>query len=97
MEAYTGLLRDGTSGEGYYIITVSHPEEEVRQFVGLLYPLTWEFREEYCLYAGQQRTDEVADETVNGPVISGTYSDYRVDGAFQTGFKFTHFNESNCN
>ena len=78
---------------------MNHPEEEVRQFVAWIYPLTWEYREEYCLYAGSTQAGpiyEVDDDNLNAPVIMGSYAEYRVDGAYETSFVYSHFDEANC-
>ena len=97
VEPYTGLLRNGSAvPDGYYTITVNHPNE-VRSFTGWLYSLTWEYREEYCLYAGNQQAGPIYEiETPNDPVIEGGYSEYQVTSSNETDFEFSQFDESLC-
>ena len=86
-----GVVRDDT-----YSITVNYPGQR-RQFVGFLYPLTWEFEENQCLYVGNGQgapIDEV--ESPNDPVIYGNYSDYKVDSIFGTEFDYDHFDSARC-
>ena len=86
-----GLVRSDT-----YTITVNHPGQQ-RQFVGFLYPLTWEFEENQCLFVGNGQgapIDEV--ENPNDPVIYGEYTDYKVDSIFGTEFDYGHFQSSRC-
>ena len=72
----------------------------MRSFVGMLWPLTWEYREEYCLYTGNGQAGplDVADAKggPNDPVIEGEYFRYKVDNNFDTDFEFTHFEETRC-
>ena len=87
---------DGTVHSDTYKITVNYPGQ-TRQFVGFLYPLTWEFDERPCLYVGNGQggpIDEVADP--NDPVLQGEYTDYIVDSLFSTDFAFGHFETSRC-
>ena len=86
-----GVIRDDT-----YDITVNYPGQQ-RQFVGFLYPLTWEFEENQCLYVGNGQggpIDEV--ESPNDPVLYGEYSDYKVDNIFGTEFDYDHFESARC-
>ena len=99
VEPYTGPVQPDSSSDGYYVITTNHPDEGMRQFVGWIWPLTWEHRSEYCLYAGQYQGGplyEIVDDSVNNGVIFGTYDDYEVDSSYATDFAYSHFNESQC-
>ena len=99
VEPYTGPVQEGVNGDNYYVITTNHPDEPQRSFVGWLWPLTWEYKLEYCLYAGQNQAGplyEILDDTVNSPVIFGEYTDYRLDTPYATNFSYSHFEESNC-
>ena len=87
---------DGVVRSDTYTITVNHPGQR-RQFVGFLYPLTWEFEENQCLYVGNGQggpIDEVDDP--NAPVLYGDYTDYKVDSIFGTEFDYGHFQSSRC-
>ena len=87
---------DGVVRSDTYNITVNYPGQQ-RQFVGFLYPLTWEFEENQCLYVGNGQgapIDEV--ESPNDPVIYGNYSHYKVDSIFGTEFDYDHFDSSRC-
>ncbi len=99
MERYTGPVRDGANCDSCYVITTNHPDEPPRSFVGWLYPLTWEYRREYCLYAGENQAGplyEILDDSMNSPVIFGTYRDYIVAEPYATDFNYSHFEESRC-
>ena len=68
-----------------------------KAFTGVFYPLSWEFKDQPCIYAGNRQggpIHEVLDP--NDPVIEGTYRDYVVDGLFETEYVFGRFNESLC-
>ena len=96
---YTGRVRPDASSDGYYVITTNHPDEGMRQFVGWIWPRTWENQHEYCLYSGQYQGGplyEIVDDTVNDGVIFGTYDDYEVDSSYATNFSYTHFDKSQC-
>ncbi|XP_064388126.1 uncharacterized protein LOC135336294 [Halichondria panicea] len=97
VEPFTGFIRSSASIDNLYQVTIEHPNER-REFTAWLYPLTWEYRREYCLYTGNQQAGPVYEvESPNDPVIEGTYADYIVDTAYGTDFAFTHFNERRCN
>ena len=86
--------------EKLYAVSVEHPDREKRSFVGMLWPLTWEYRDQYCIYVGDGQAgplDEVdARGGPNGAVVEGDYSQYKVDASFDVKFKFTQFNETKC-
>ena len=87
---------DGTVRSDTYTITVNYPGQQ-SQFVGFLYPLTWEFDERQCLYVGNGQggpIDEV--DNPNDPVLQGEYTDYIVDDLYGTDFAFGHFVSSTC-
>ena len=87
---------DGVVRSDTYFITVNYPGQ-ARQFVGFLYPLTWEFEENQCLFVGNGQggpIDEV--DNPNDPVIYGEYTDYKVDSIFGTEFDYDHFQSSRC-
>ena len=58
---------------------------------------TWEGQNEPCLYAGNRQGGvvyEVLGE--QDSVIEGNYADYRVQGLYETRFRYSHFNNSLC-
>ena len=87
---------DGTVHSDTYKITVNYPGQ-TRQFVGFLYPLTWEFDERQCLYVrnGQGGPIDELDDP-NNPVLQGEYTDYIVDDLFSMDFALAHFDTSRC-
>ncbi len=106
MEPFTGTLRSGASADtdNLYQVTVHHPNG-VRQFTAWLYPLTWEYRREYCLYAGNQQAGPVYEVvSPNDPVIEGVSENYYTETAYGTEFgegipgipSFDQFQESRC-
>ena len=87
---------DGTVRSDTYTITVNYPGQ-LRQFVGFLYPLTWEFDERQCLYVGMGREVQLMKLiTPNDPVLQGEYTDYIIDDLYGTDFAFGHFVSSAC-
>ena len=83
--------------EGYYIVKVTPADGDVREFIGSLYPLTWDYTRTPCLYAGNQQGGKVIEfDDPSGSVIEGFYWDYGVTSLFGTEFKFSQFNNSQC-
>ncbi len=83
-----------------FSVIVNYPNEPPRQFVAWLRFPSWEFeRRMYCLYAGDGHAGsvyEVPAGPANGPVIEGTYTDYIVQGQFETEFDYSHFKSDMC-
>lgn len=98
VERFTGTYRDGSPpSDADYVVSIDHPDAAPRSFVANLEPFTWDLQRVTCLYAGNRQGGPIYEvETPNDPVIEGRYSDYRVSGAFETDFKYSHFEESNC-
>lgn len=91
-------MSNGQPAEGYFNVSVSHPDSPTRNFPGFLWPLTWERRSEPCLYAGSNNAGSV--QIIDGledTIIEGVYSDYIVSDAFDTEFKFSRFSDEFCN
>ena len=79
-----------------YTITVNYPGQR-RQFVGFLYSLNWELKEEWCLYVGNRQGGPIYEvNNPNDPVLHGKYSDYKVDNIFGTEYAFDHFEPARC-
>lgn len=94
---FTGQPRPGVSTRNFYTITVNHPRDPPRTFVGRLYEMTWEFRPTHCLYVGNRQggpISEVLDP--NDSVIRGSYQDYIVNGLFESSFDYSVFNSTRC-
>ena len=83
-----------------YSVSVRYPDSKPRSFVGMLWPLTWDYREEYCLYVGNSQAGPLEAGDVRGgpndPVIEGDYTLYKVDSSFATNFAFSHFEGFRC-
>ncbi len=68
-----------------------------KNFTGILYGLTWEFKDGPCLYAGNRQAGPIAEvDRPDDPVIDGLYSEYKVDGLFTTTYKYGRFDEGMC-
>ena len=79
-----------------YTITVNYPGQQ-RQFVGFLYSLTWEFKQDWCLYAGSRQGGPIREvSNPNDSVLHGKYSDYKVNNIFGTEYAFDHFDPAKC-
>lgn len=97
-EEFNGTMTNGEPAEGYFRVSVSHPDSPTRNFPGFFWPLTWEQRSEPCLYSGSSNAGSV--QIINGledTVIEGVYADYIVSGAFETEFLFSRFSDGICN
>ena len=88
------------STQRHFTVEVEYPGGNKRSFVGMLWPLTWEYRDEYCLYVGNGQAGPLDEADTGGgpndPVIEGDYSEYRVESGFGTDFKYAHFDETLC-
>ena len=95
---YSGPYKDPAEEGLRYVIQVSHPDSaEPRVFTGLFHDLTWEYEEGPCFYAGNRQGGTIMEiDDPNDPVIEGSYLDYRVATAFETDFKYSHFDKSRC-
>ena len=79
-----------------YTITVNYPGQQ-RQFVGFLYFLNWELKENWCLYVGNRQGGPINEvDNPNDPVLQGECSDYKVDNIFGTEYAFGHFESARC-
>ena len=93
---FTGSI-EGEQEPDNYLITVDHPDENPRSFVGKKGPVTWEFEQRVCYYVGNSQGGKLG-ETVepNDSVIQGNYAEYKVDSLFATAFKYSRFNTVRC-
>ena len=70
--------------------------ENYRHFPGLFYDLVWDRSDRGCYYVGNsQGGPELSRDPINS-VIEGSYSQYIVDGLFDTEFVYEEFDESVC-
>lgn len=91
---YTGVAPDELK---YYTVKVSPPGGSVREFVGHLYDVTWDFTPIPCVYAGNRNGGPVAEfDDPNDSVIEGNYIQYEVDSLFSTEFVYDRFDTSRC-
>ena len=89
---------DGRPRENAFKMTIPN-ELGQRSFVGLMYPLTWDQRNQPCLYAGSRQAG--TSRYVTSPadsVIEGGYTDYAVSSRFGTDYQYSVFprNDFNC-
>lgn len=97
LSQFTGATPNNESG--YYTVTVTPADGDVRRFVGSLHPLTWDYTEAPCLYAGSRQGGkdyEFKDTGISDSVIEGYYWQYTVDSLFGTEFMYSQFNNSQC-
>ena len=82
----------------YYTVKVTPADGDVREFVGHLYDVTWDFTPIPCVYAGNRNGGPVAEfDTPNDSVIEGRYDEYETSDLFSTDFKYTQFSQCNSN
>ena len=66
-----------------YTVTVQYPGSKPRSFIGDMRSLTWERRNEPCLYVGNRQGGPLnpydAMGGPNDPVIEGEYDQYKAD------------------
>ena len=93
-----GPLSPDQSSDNLYTVTVTTSGIS-RSYVGQYRTITWEHREEPCLYVGDSQASSLGvNLTPNDGVLEGDYTDYIVDTAFSElgPFKFGLFDESSC-
>ena len=97
-ERYQGTMSNGRPAEGYFRVSVSHPDSPTRNFPGFLWPWSWEGRQEPCLYSGTNNAGSThIIDGLEDAVIEGRYSDYIVSEAFGTEYVFSRFADETCN
>ena len=99
IERYTGPLSDGSTRNNTYILTINYPESPPRCFPAFFLPGTWDdgLNNEYCLYAGSAQGGGIVElKSPNDSVIEGVYTEYIVPGPFSVGFRYAHFDLSEC-
>ena len=80
---------------GYYTVKVTKADGDMREFIGSLYPLTWDYTETPGLYAGnQQGGNAIEFKDFSDSVIESFYWQYTVNSLFGTEFLFSQFNNS---
>ena len=95
LSSFTGPTPNNETG--YYTVKVTPADGDVREFIGSLYPLTWDYTETPCLYAGnQQGGNAIEFKDFSDSVIEGLYSHYTVNSLFGTEFVFSQFDNSQC-
>lgn len=69
------------------IVTYRPGSDNSRQFVSLLEPRSWDRTKQPCLYSGNRQGGPIGDidSDPNDSVIEGTYTDYIVNGLFESG------------
>lgn len=94
---FNGPTRFNTPTESLYIVTIDHPTDPPRSFVGRLHDITWEFRPTHCLYVGNRQAGPISEVmSPNDPVIRGDIDDYSVANAFESEFVYSVFNSTQC-
>ena len=93
---YVGPYGDGTVdiADRIYSVTVAYPGAPERTFIANYGKRDW-LDGRPCLYAGNSNGGPVAEVKGSGSVIEGRYSNYEVDGLFDTDFQFSKYND-NC-
>ena len=98
---YTGEIEGWNTSEVYYVVNVTRPgTNKVGSFTGFIFDYTWESEEGPCLYVGDRQGG--ADREIQDPndrVLDGSsYKDYIVPELFsESGYKFSRFDDSQCN
>ena len=94
---FNGQTRFNLPTDNLYTVTVDHPRDPPRSFVGRLHDLTWEFNPTSCLYVGNRQAGPIAEVvSPNDPVIRGSYEQYRVSNGFDSMFDYSVFNSTRC-
>lgn len=81
----------------YYVVSITHSSSAERKFVANYYDVTWDFEKRDCLYCGNSQGGPIREvDSPNDSVIEGHYSEYELDGLFDTAYKYSAFNSSMC-
>ena len=84
----------GLEGD-YYNVTVVPTDSAPRSFLGQAFPETWDTTQEQCLYVGDGQGGWSGEfKQLPDSVIEGSYTDYILDGLFQTTYKFSRMKGS---
>ena len=75
-------------GDKQFNVTLMPPNKPPRSFLGDMYHRTWDNTEENCLYVGNGQGGHDGHRELRGSVIEGRYTDYIMEGIFDTNFKF---------
>ncbi len=95
----TPTLPPALASAKLYKVTLSTASGIARSYIGELRKVTWEHREEACLYVGDSQAGPLGNPLMpNDGVLDGDYTDYVVDSAFSERgqFKFGLFQEFRC-
>ena len=71
-----------------------HPS--YRHFPALFYHLVWDLSDDGCYYVGNSQGGPERSRDPMNSVIEGSYSQYIVDGLFDTEFEYERFDENAC-
>ena len=78
-----------------YLIEMFFGGNQQRQLVGSMGSVTWEHQKRKCLYVGDRQGSRGAGlhGGPNDPVIEGIFTEYMVNGPFDTDFKYAQFGQ----
>lgn len=94
LQQYNGSVPDDLN---YYVVKVTPADGDVREFVGHLYDVSWDFTPIPCIYAGNRNAGPVYEfDDPNDSVIEGNYTEYEVNSLFDTQFTYRQFEDSRC-
>ena len=97
MQRYNGTLRDGSTRNDVYIITLRPPNAPMRQVPAFLSSLLWDRTVKDCLYAGNAQGGPIYEvPSPNDPLIQGRYQDYLTASSYETNYRYEQFDETSC-
>ncbi len=94
LENFTGTLNPNYPplNQVRYTLNVNN-----RTFTGILFDLTWEFKPDPCILAGNRQAGPIGEVLEpNEPVIEGNFREYKIGSLFGTAFTYGRFNEDMC-
>lgn len=93
IDKFNGIFTDGTTRNNAFQIT--HPLQlSPNSFVGLGYDITWDYREDMCVYAGDnQAGSSILVSEPADPIIQGNYHHYKLDDPFGANFAYSVYKD----
>ncbi|CAI8024285.1 hypothetical protein GBAR_LOCUS14114 [Geodia barretti] len=85
---------DSDSSPDIELYQPGHPS--YRHFPALFYHLVWDLSDDGCYYVGNSQGGPEGSRDPINSVIEGSYSQYIVDGLFDTEFEYERFDENAC-
>ena len=86
----------GETNDQSYVQIYEPGHESYRNFPAFFYDLVWDHSDDGCYYAEDSQGGPERSRDLTHSVIKGDYTQYVMDGLFDTGFTYNRFDDANC-